>query len=75
MSQLSNPRFKNRIPEACEKKGIEPGELHKRIGRAQSTLSQIFSGKRVPCPDIIVAVCDELDCEAGDILYVDKSEK
>lgn len=72
MATRCNPRLKQKIDVLCEEMGIKPGKLHERINKAQSTLSQIFTGKRFPSPDVIVAVCDELDCQPGDIFYVEK---
>lgn len=71
MSTRKNPRLKNRIKDLCDETGITPADLSRRIGRAQSTVSQYVTGERFPAPDAIVSICDELQRGVGDVFYVD----
>ena len=72
MPGRKNPRLKNRIDELCHQAGLTTTDLSKAINRAQSTLSMYALGQRFPCPDAIVALCDTLDCQPGDLFYVEK---
>jgi len=72
MPTRKNARLKNRIEELSQKAGLTARDLSKAINRAQSTLSMYSVGERFPCPDVIVALCDKLECQPGDLFYVDK---
>lgn len=66
----SESRLKNRLAEICDARGIKPSHLALRIGKQQSTISEIVNQIHNPDPDTLVKLCDELRCQVGDVLYV-----
>ena len=66
----ANSRLRNRVGELCKEKGIKPYHLSQRIGKAQSTVSEIINQVHNPSDDVLVALCDELGCKIEDILYI-----
>ena len=70
MVTRSNERYASRLKELCADKKMKLARLSREIGVGQSTLNQIANGKRAASPAIIVALCDYLGCEAGDLAHV-----
>jgi transcriptional regulator with XRE-family HTH domain len=67
-----NPRIRNRIAELCRDRNLTMNSIATRLGRAKATIPQIASGRSLPSGDVLVELCDILECNVGDLFYVEK---
>ena len=56
------------LKEIREARGISQYKLSHTAGVRQSTICRIESGEQKPGADIIIKLCDALDCTADELL-------
>jgi len=64
--------IKNNLAVLLAKKKMRISELHRITGISASTLSNIYNEKTNMIGfDTIEKICKELECEVGDLLYIE----
>ena len=60
--------MKNNIKEIREQRGLNQGELARRIGTTAATVSRLEGGQRRLSQQYLEAICRVLNCEPSDLL-------
>lgn len=64
----------NRLWKLLIDKGLNKHDLHKLTGLSQSTIAKLTKGENVNT-DVLLKICQSLECDISDIVEVVKEEK
>jgi putative transcriptional regulator len=68
---IDTPRIRLRLAERREAAHLTQGELAKKVGIQTHSISNIERGKHDPSNETLTRICIALDCQPGDLLYID----
>lgn len=61
---------KENFVERIVEKGLSYRQLAKKAGISQTTMCLIVNGERNPSPNTAVNICKVLECQFGDIFFI-----
>ena len=65
--------IKNNLPNLLRNKGITRSQLAEQSGISYNTISKVYHQNIFPNERSIVAICNVLDCDLGQLFYIEKN--